>query len=309
MAMVFAMLAGILGDLIVLPALLRQFPNILNRRLGPQDRRPSSALATALSALIALIPIGSSFLPTQVRAVPSAGESLEHFAREASKSLFARDEKVEVEMTNIEADGETETRRIELSRLTMKQKASSAVKVEQKIVARIMEPKSLRGTSVLTVTDGESQNRWIYLPSSKQVRRVVGGDDVGAAILGSELSTEDLDLSQVDGATAKIVSRENGVVVIETKIRNKDSAYSKCVARFDENSRLMKVAECADRKGLPFKRISVLGYRRLAGNVARPTEMKIENLKTKRATKLVFSSQKVNSGLKPSQFTPESLRD
>ena len=94
----------------------------------------------------------------------------------------------------------------------------------------------------------ESQSRWIYLPSSKQVRRIVGSDESSAPILGSELSTEDLDLSQVDGATAKIVNRAAGVITIESKISSKESAYSGCKAEFDETTRLMKSAQCADRE-------------------------------------------------------------
>ena len=291
MAMVFSMLIGILGDLILLPALLRQFPDLLNKRLDIEHRGLIKGVASTSAAFALLIS------PSTGRAT----ETIETFAKAASKSIFARDEKVEVQMTNVEPDGETETRKIELSRMT--------VPKQQKIVARILEPKSLKGTSVLTVTDGETQNRWIYIPSSKQVRRVVGGEEAGAPILGSELSTDDLDLSQVDGAKARIVSREGGLVTIESKIANRESAYSKCVARFDEKTRLMKSAECADKKGQPSKRISVQGYRTLKGGVARPTEMKIENLKTKRFTKITFSEQKVNIGLKPSQFTPEALKD
>lgn len=301
MAMVFSMLIGILGDLVLLPALLRQFPGILNPRKTARNRRP---VAVAVAAAIALFI--TPILQASTRAPAAEGESLEVFAKEAAKSLFARDEQVEVELTNVEPDGEQETRKIELSRLSTK--AGSRSEKQQKIIARILEPKSLKGTSVLTVTNGETQSRWIYIPSSKQVRRVMGGSEAGAPILGSELSTEDLDLSQINGAKAKIVSRENGIVTIESRIVNKESAYSKCVARFDEKTRLMKSAECADRKGAAFKRISIAGYRQ-KGAVSRPTEMKIENLRTKRFTRIVFSDQQLNTGLKSSAFTPEALRD
>ncbi len=304
MAMVFSMLAGILGDLILLPALLRQFPDLLNPRLTARHRAPVS-IAASLAVVFACSMAQSSVAAPRAQGGEGAGESLEVFAKAAGKNLFARDERVEVEMTNVEPDGETETRRIELSRLSTKSGTDS----QQKMVARILEPKSLKGTSVLTVTNGHTQSRWIYVPSSKQVRRVTGGDESAAPILGSELSTEDLDLSQVDGAKARIISRENGIVTIETRIANKDSAYSKCVAQFTEKTRLMKSAECTDRKGMPFKRVSVMGYRQLKGAIARPTEMKIENLKTKRFTKIVFTDQRVNTGLKPSAFTPEALRD
>lgn len=304
MAMVFSMLIGILGDLVLLPSLLRQFPSLLNPRPTARDRRPI-AVAASLVALLTISGGGNAIAAT--RAAGAQGETLEVFAREAAKNLFARDEQVEVELTNVEPDGEKETRKIELSRLSTKE--SPQAETKQKIIARIVEPKSLKGTSVLTVTDGETQNRWIYIPSSKQVRRITGGGESAAPILGSELSTEDLDLSQINGAKARILSRENGIVTIESRIVNKDSAYSKCIARFEEKTHLMKSADCADKGGVAFKRISIAGYRQLKDSVSRPTEMKIENLKTKRFTRIVFSDQKLNTGLKASAFTPEALRD
>ena len=304
MAMVFSMLAGVIGDLVLLPALLRQFPNLLNPSGLPALHIPTPQVGVRRIATIALLFLGSVATPASARGASST-ETLEDFAKAASKSLFAKDESVEIELKNIEEDGEEEVRRIELSRMTVKKGS----KVEQRIVAKILTPKSLRGTSVLTITDGESQSRWIYLPSSKQVRRVVGADESSAPILGSELSTEDLDLSQIDGATAKIVQRAGGILTIESKIGSKESAYTGCKAEFDEKSRLMKSAQCADRSGQAFKRITVKSYRRLKGGIARPTEMEILNLKSKRMTRITFMEQKINSGLKPGRFTPEALRD
>jgi predicted RND superfamily exporter protein len=304
MAMVFSMLAGVVGDLVLLPALLRQFPSLLNASGLPVLHIRTPQVGLRRVATIALLFVGSVATPASARGA-SSPETLEDFAKAASKSLFAKDESVEIELKNIEEDGEEEVRRIELSRMTVKKGS----KVEQRIVAKILTPKSLRGTSVLTVTDGESQSRWIYLPSSKQVRRIVGADESSAPILGSELSTEDLDLSQVDGATAKIIQRSGGIVNIESKIDSKESAYSGCKADFDEKSRLMKSALCSDRNGQPVKRITVKSYRRLKGGIARPTEMEILNLKSKRMTRITFMEQKINSGLKAGRFTPEALRD
>ncbi|MDZ4083357.1 MAG: outer membrane lipoprotein-sorting protein [Bdellovibrionales bacterium] len=309
MAMVFSMLAGVVGDLVLLPALLRQFPNFLNGPALPALQLQTPQVSIGRAAIVVFLFLASFATPASASGAnstsPASVESLEEFAKAASKTLFAKDESVEIELKNIETDGEEEVRRIELSRMTVKKGS----KVEQRIVAKILSPKSLRGTSVLTITDGESQNRWIYLPSSKQVRRVVGSDESSAPILGSELSTEDLDLSQVDGATAKIVQRSGGTVTIESKINSKDSAYSGCKAEFDEKSRLMKTAQCSDRNGQPLKRITVKSYRRLKGGIARPTEMEVLNLKSKRMTRITFMEQRLNSGLKTSRFTPEALRD
>lgn len=326
-AMVLSMILGMIGDLVLLPAMLYQFPQFLLG--GPVKRNmklfkyPAAALAGTLlpnpsrsRVVMALVTSGAA-IATALFGLPSAASvdstklSLEGFAKEVAKRLYpsdkklARDESVEIELTNIEPDGETETRKVEVSRLTITKGASG----ESRILAKVLSPKTLRGTSVLTVTDGEKQNRWVYLPASKNVRRLSGGDEAHAPILGSELSTEDLDLGQIDGATSKIVGRENGMVRIESKIRSKESAYSTCTAVFDEKTFLLKTADCLDRKGQPAKRIKVLDYRVLKGKVARPTEMEITNLKTKRISRVKFSEQRIGTGLSAGQFTPEALRD
>lgn len=326
-AMVLSMILGMIGDLVLLPAMLYQFPQFLLG--GPVKRNmklfkyPAAALASSLlpspsrsRVVMALVTSGAA-IATALFGLPSAASvdstklSLEGFAKEVAKRLYpsdkklARDESVEIELTNIEPDGETETRKVEVSRLTITKGASG----ESRILAKVLSPKTLRGTSVLTVTDGEKQNRWVYLPASKNVRRLSGGDEAHAPILGSELSTEDLDLGQIDGATSKIVGRENGLVRIESKIRSKESAYSSCTAVFDEKTFLLKTADCLDRKGQPAKRIKVLDYRVLKGKVARPTEMEITNLKTKRISRVKFSEQRIGMGLSAGQFTPEALRD
>lgn len=326
-AMVLSMLLGMIGDLVLLPAMLYQFPQFL---LGGQVagslkiiKNPTTALVPSLlsspsrSRLMIFIFTSSVALATALYGLPSAASvdsttlSLESFAREVAKRLYpnekklARDESVEIELTNIEPDGETETRKVEVSRLTV----SKGKTGESRILAKVLAPKTLRGTSVLTVTDGEKQSRWVYLPSSKNVRRLSGGDEANAPILGSELSTEDLDLGQIDGATSKIVSRENGMIRIESKIRSKESAYSTCTAMFNEKTFLLKEADCLDRKGQPAKRIKILDYRILKGKVARPTEMEITNLKTKRISRVKFSEQRIGVGLPASRFTPEAMRD
>lgn len=326
-AMVLSMILGMIGDLVLLPAMLYQFPQFL---LGGPVRGnlklfkdPATVLAspvlsgTSRSRIVIVMLTSGAALATALYGLPSAASvdstklTLDNFAKEVAKRIYpndkklARDESVEIELTNIEPDGETETRKVEVSRLTL----TKGAKGESRILAKVLTPKTLRGTSVLTVTDGEKQNRWVYLPASKNVRRITGGDEANAPILGSELSTEDLDLGQIDGATSKIVGRENGIVRIESKIRSKESAYSSCTAMFDERTYLLKSAECLDRKGQPAKRIRVLDYRVLKGKVARPTEMEITNLKTKRMSRVKFSEQKIGVGLSAGQFTPEAMRD
>lgn len=303
--MVFSMLAGLIGDLVLLPAMLRQWPSLLNPAPSVKDRA-NRTLTTQLSraagiGLLVLLPAKAFPLTnTELKSF-----DLKEFAKKSSSQLFARDERVTLQMVNVEADGEKQTREIELLRMTS---GGSAGSKSQKMVARISSPKTLKGTSVLAVTDGETQTRWIYLPSSKQVRRVVGGDETSAPILGSEVTTEDLNLDQIDGARAKAIDRSGGKVRVETTLPSKETSYSKCVATFDEATALLESAICDDKSGRPVKRIHVKSYRKIKGSIVRPTEMEIENLQTKRKTILSFTDHKVNLGLGAREFSPDALK-
>ena len=321
-AMVISILAGLYGDLVLLPALLASLsskdakPNAVDEVLHAQSGktnvswgvRAASWIVVAISTIGLATPAGAGDSRAN-RAVASASNTqpssntvnLKDFSAQALSRVQSRDERVRLRMktsTPGQAD-EVEMRELELSR-------SQVGSDQQKLVAKVSAPSKWKGTGLLVVTDGESESKWIYLPSSKQVRRVMGGGDSGA-ILGSELHSGDFDLGLIDEARAKLIRADREVVVIESEIRNKESPYKKCTATFERARALLREAECMDSAGRPVKRVSVQKYREVKRGVYRPDLMRIENLRTRRATDLEFLSVKVNIGLKASEFTPESL--
>lgn len=335
LAMVYSMAAGLLGDLVMLPAFLTVFPNSLN---GGFLKRANIASVGVGKILISVgISVGAFHLPSLAQAkAPSSkartaksesvkpletelDESLEKFpelkewAKEIERQHSARDESVILELINEEPDGEKESRRVELKRLSLKsktKKGSRSKDAKQSLLLRILEPKNLRGTAILIVSQSKGPpSRWIYVPSTKQVRRIVSSDESSSKLLGSEVTSTDFDLELYRGSNVAKVETAEGKIRIETKLNPKSAAYSKCVGLFHQDSKLLDRSECFDRAGVKAKSVEVLGYQKLKGGIARPKEVKIANLNTGRITRLVFGDYKVNSGLSQAQFTPEALKD
>src|SRR5690606_12778728 len=84
----------------------------------------------------------------------------------------------------------------------------SGVGGEQRMVARILAPADLKGTSLLSVVTKDSEDQWIYLPSSKQVRKVVSKDGGDSGVLGSELRYEDFDPSVIRATKVTLKASE-----------------------------------------------------------------------------------------------------
>ena len=305
-AMVISILAGLYGDLVLLPALLGAASRDPEAQSSARVGEVGAGAHAAGWILVGVMALGLAN-PAVANSSGAAGVShsgpvsLKEFSAKALSRIQSRDERMKLRMrtsTPGESD-EVEVRELELSR-------TQAGSGEQKLAAKVSSPSKWKGTGLLVVTDGETESKWIYLPSSKQVRRVMGGGE-GGSILGSELHSGDFDLGLIDDARAKLIRADKDVVVVESEIRNKESPYRRCVATFERARALLLEAECVDGSGRPVKRLSVKKYREIKSGIFRPEMMRIENLRTRRATDLEFLAVRVNLGLKASEFTPESL--
>ena len=93
-----------------------------------------------------------------------------------------KDQSSLVDLKIIEADGEIKGRNLKMQVLRDK---------KFYVMGKILQPSDVKGTQFLAEMDGKNQKQWVYLPSSKQVRRIVGGANQ-LGFLGSELKAEDL---------------------------------------------------------------------------------------------------------------------
>lgn len=293
--MLLSMLAGLVGDLILLPTLLKSCPWLLTSVIWKKER-----IMATTSALLMVILVSLSPLPVQA-ALPTARQ----IGQEMSVRLTAKDEQFSVNMKIIEADGSSKERQMRISRL-------SPSKKEHYMMVRMMKPQDLRGTGLLATLKGDQEEKWIYLPSSKQTRRLTGESGQGG-ILGSELSTEDFDFNRDEGAQS-IVKKEIEIkgkkyFQLETDVSKTSPNYSKVVSYVSAADFLPMKAECYDKQGKLLKIIDVIGHKKVGPKKWRASKIMIKNVQNKRATEITLSEVKLDQGLGVNKFTPKALAD
>ena len=215
--------------------------------------------------------------------------------------LSSKDDSTTIKMKIIEADGSSKDRE-----LTFKRKFSN--KKHQSLV-KILKPVDQRGAGFLSVVEDGAEQQWIYLPSSKQVRRFVSKNKQ-EGVLGSELSPQDLDLTTVQSSTAKLLKKEklgqSEVALIEVISKSNQTAYSKAIVWVHLGAFVPLRIEFYDAKGQAQKRVDFQNYQKV-NQVQRAQKVVIKNLKNKRSTELLLSDMKVNAGLSDDAFTQRAL--
>lgn len=292
--MLLSMLAGLVGDLILLPTLLKSCPWLLT----PLNWRKEKAMATLSVFLIAFAFWG---FPHNA----SAQVTIDQITKEMSDRIRTHDEEFTVQMKIIEADGSSKDRQMKIMRLSPQKK-------EHAMIARMQKPQDLKGTALLATLKGEKEDKWIYLPSTKQTRRLTGDNGKGG-ILGSELSTEDFDFNHEQGASSTVKKeleiKGTKYILVESDVNNTSSNYSKILSYISATEFLPIKSECYDKQGKLLKTIDFSDYKKLPGNKWRAGKIKIRNAQNKRATDIEISEIKINQNLKVSKFTPKALAE
>jgi predicted RND superfamily exporter protein len=309
--MLLSMLAGLVGDLILLPTLLKSWPWLLS----PIAWKKEKSTMDVVGFIFAIV-VGSSILiaPERTQAQPpsatksTSSMTAEQLGKELGEKLRTQDESFNVKMKIIEADGSTKDREMKVWRL-------SPAKKEHYLLVRMSKPQDLKGTALLATLKEGKEDKWIYLPSSKQTRRLSGDSGGGSqgGILGSELSTEDFDFNADRGAQSN-VSKEieaggKKYYVVESNVEAASDSYSKVVSFVAQDTHLPVKSECYDKSGKLLKTIDLLGYKKLPGDKYRVSKIVIKNVQNKRGTEILLSQIKINQGLKTSQFTPKALSE
>lgn len=280
--MCLSIIAGLVGDLILLPALM-QFskPFLLAKPI------PLRVFSGAF--FLAVLAAGWYAVPSFAKEKASGDKLLAEFLQKTK----SRDESLSLTLSIIEPSGDKKDRKLEIKRLSTAQ--------EQKVLARLMNPPDLKGTAFLNVSSKNKDNQWIYLPSSKQVRRISGANREDSGILGSELTVADLDPATFRGAKAKLLPGN----IVEVKPAN-TKIFAKIKLSFDPKTALPKHVVYLDKRNKSFKTITFTDYKSFNG-VWRAQKIRVHNLRNKRKTDIVLHSAKINTDLDPEEFTPENL--
>jgi outer membrane lipoprotein-sorting protein len=236
-------------------------------------------------------------------AVFASADNAKAILDKVAKNVDAKDEVANVKMKITEADGSAKTRELEIRR---KGKDDT-----QKVLVKLQGPADLKGTALLSVSKGSSSDQWLYLPSSKQTRRLQGGKSRGGSFMDSELSYEDMGTSSDAKYESKVVGQKKDggrdFTVIENTPKG-ESTYGKTIIWVDNKTNLVGKIEYFDKAGKPLKVSTFSEYKKF-DNIFRAQKISVVNSQNKRGTVLELSGLKLNKGLDDGEFTESALTE
>jgi hypothetical protein len=218
--------------------------------------------------------------------------------KKARQQLDSKSDQAHVALKIIEPGGEIKSREMSLQILRTKDGFKSMI--------RMTAPADVKDTALLAhMEDGQDQE-WLYLPSSKQVRRIASSKK-SSGILGSELSAGDLDPMAMSGSTVKLENQTAKSASISVKPKKGTSDYTRVVTTFSLPDALPRKTEYYKGAALE-KTVEFLDYKAYEGGIHRASKIHIMNVKKKRGTDIEFSEVSVNPPLVAKDFTPDALK-
>jgi hypothetical protein len=184
----------------------------------------------------------------------------------------------------------------------------------------VREPIGDMGMSLLVYEYGQrgrDNDNWLYLPALLKVNRVVGNDDEGGSVFGSEFSvetTENPEGRKIYEYTYKLLEEttyEGRPTWVIEMLPNAEKArktnYSKVVAWIDQQTYL-PVKEDLYRNGKVYKQRTQSGIKKIDG-VYVITKVVMNNLSTSRISQMDKRAMRHNTEIPDEFLTQRALTD
>lgn len=172
-------------------------------------------------------------------------------------------------------------------------------------------PRDVAGTALLTHEQREADDdRWLYLPALKRVKRIAGSGKTGA-FMGSEFTFEDLggqSVEKYDFTWLRDETMEGAPMhVLERRPRDQDSGYGRQIVWMDQTELRLQRVEFYDRRDQMLKTLRVDGFVAAEGGRWRPQRMTMVNHQNGKSTVLDFSDYRFGNGFDETDFDDRRL--
>ncbi|WP_407427568.1 outer membrane lipoprotein-sorting protein [Treponema sp.] len=155
------------------------------------------------------------------------------------------------------------------------------------VVMIFLSPASVKDTRFLQKeNDGKDDDKWIYLPSLKNTRRVASSDGA-KSFVGTDFSYDDMSTREVADDTHELLkeSEDKGnfkdlYVVKSTPKDPKSSQYSYRISYITKDAWIPTYIELYDKKGKLVKVNEIKSINKMPGNGGRVYNVPMENVMT-----------------------------
>jgi len=255
------------------------------------------------------LPVGlvaASAIPSAVRAAEDAAKKGLEIARKVDKADRGfKDQQVELVMTLKDAHGRESVRH-------MRTKTLEVDGDGDKVLIVFDRPRSVAGTKFLSFTHKSgADDQWLYLPKLKRVKRIASNNKSGP-FMGSEFAFEDISSVEVEQYTYRFLRDEEykgrACHVIELDPVDENSGYSKQEVWIDRERLIPLQTDFYDVKKMHVKKLTFDGYKQYQGKFWRVAEMFMENLQTKKSTRLQFTDYSFDNKFSDRDFNISALK-
>lgn len=174
-------------------------------------------------------------------------------------------------------------------------------------------PQREKGIALLSeVKAGEADQQWLYLPSTKRLKRITGANRT-SSFRGSEFTFEDLSDQNSSQYRFDLINQEacasqTCFVIDRFPGAGMESSYSKTRLWIDtEHYRPIK-ADFYDQSGKLLKTMEAHDYSLFDNKYWKPARVVMSNQTNGKATEMLSLELKMNTGLQASEFTELAIR-
>ena len=183
---------------------------------------------------------------------------------------------------------------------------------DSKSLMFFQSPADVKGTGFLQYDyddPDKEDDRWLYLPALKKVRRI-SGSSKNDYFMGTDFTYDDMGNRAVEEDHHKLLREEEvdslKCWVLESTPKDEDYMYSRTVRWIRQDALLPVKVEFYDRHGNLLKALTIPDIRKQDGFWAM-FRMEMDNLQEKHKTILEFKEINYNVGLKDNLFRVSTL--
>jgi hypothetical protein len=213
------------------------------------------------------------------------------------------DRQSEMEMILISKKGKTRERQI--------RSFSKDYGEDSKSVMVFDKPADVKGTGFLSWEyddEDKDDDRWLYMPAMKKVRRISGSSS-NDYFMGSDFTYDDMGDRNVDEDEHTLLREEevedNPCWVVQSIPKDDDSDYIKKIVWIRKDINFAVKAEYYDKTGL-MKILTIKDIRPIDG-IWTAHEFFMDNLRKKHQTQLIISNIVYDQGLNDNLFTVSAI--
>ena len=226
-----------------------------------------------------------------------------------SQEIFfyaGKDLRAKVLMKLISKNGKERIRELIMLRLNLGESE------EQKYYMYFHRPADVRDmTFMVWKQTGKNDDRWLYIPSIKLVRRIAANDK-NSSFVGSDFNYEDVSGREIIEDTYTVKEEETlndkSVFVVESVPKDEKSAYfSRKVSWIDHETFLPLKEEYYDKRGDLYKIFTADKIESVQG-IATITQRTMSNVQNGHRTDVTYEDVSYDIGLKENIFSERYLR-